>query len=338
MERNIFYVYIYLDPRKPGSFDYVEFYFDLEPFYVGKGHGVQWLVHLGVDQYKTYKSYKLNKIRKIQSLGLEPKIIKYKENLTEQEAFDLEKKLIKAIGRLDLGLGPLTNLTDGGEGFSNPSEEIRQKIAEKLRGRTKENDPSVARMAEKLRGRTKETHPSIARGAEKKRGRTKENDPSVARAAEKKRGRTKETHPGVARMAEKMKVVRIGRTKENDPGVARMAEKKTGRTKENDPSVARMAEKMKGRTKENDLGKASMAEKMKIIMKGNKNGRRKMSVQKNCKHYGFKIISKRNDEFPQRQKFDTFEKEWCKISDESGQIGEKEFGSKLNCDDCKIGG
>jgi hypothetical protein len=30
--------------------------------------------------------------------------------------------------------------------------------AEKLRGRTKENDPSVARSAEKLRGRTKSTH------------------------------------------------------------------------------------------------------------------------------------------------------------------------------------
>jgi len=30
-----------------------------------------------------------------ESLGLEPKIIKYKENLPEQEAFDLEKKLIR---------------------------------------------------------------------------------------------------------------------------------------------------------------------------------------------------------------------------------------------------
>lgn len=39
--------------------------------------------------------------------------------------------------------------------------------AEKMRGRTKFNDPSVALMADKKRGRTKETHPYIALAAEK---------------------------------------------------------------------------------------------------------------------------------------------------------------------------
>jgi hypothetical protein len=34
---NSFYVYIYLDPRKPGKFHYGEYCFDYEPFYVGKG-------------------------------------------------------------------------------------------------------------------------------------------------------------------------------------------------------------------------------------------------------------------------------------------------------------
>jgi len=92
---NIFYVYVYLDSIKPGSYDYGEFHFDFEPFYVGKGKGVRWLNHLRWAENKINNSYKLNKIRKIQSLGLEPKIIKYKENLTEEEAFDLEKKLIK---------------------------------------------------------------------------------------------------------------------------------------------------------------------------------------------------------------------------------------------------
>ena len=32
-----FYVYIYLDPRKPGSFMYNNLEFNFEPFYVGKG-------------------------------------------------------------------------------------------------------------------------------------------------------------------------------------------------------------------------------------------------------------------------------------------------------------
>jgi hypothetical protein len=37
---------------------------------------------------------------------------------SENFAIDLEKDLIKKIGRKDLGLGPLTNMTDGGDGMS----------------------------------------------------------------------------------------------------------------------------------------------------------------------------------------------------------------------------
>jgi len=212
-----FYTYVYLDPRKPGRFDYDEFHFDFEPFYVGKGKGNQWLLHLQAAKNKFYKGYRINKIRKIQSLDLEPKIIKYEENLTEQEAFSLEKKLIKAIGRFDLGQGPLTNLTDGGEGISNPSRETRQKIAEKKRGKsrgTKADTPWIARAAEKHKIRmTGDNNPSKLMEVRKKiskshMGKTKENDPGKARAAEKMKiimkGRTKETHPGVARMSVKM--------------------------------------------------------------------------------------------------------------------------------------
>jgi len=48
-------------------------------------------------------------------LGEIPKI-KVRENLSEDEAFTVEVALIAAIGRQDLGRGPLLNLTDGGEG------------------------------------------------------------------------------------------------------------------------------------------------------------------------------------------------------------------------------
>ena len=34
------------------------------------------------------------------------------ENISYQEALDLEKNLIKTIGRKDLGLGPIVNMTD----------------------------------------------------------------------------------------------------------------------------------------------------------------------------------------------------------------------------------
>lgn len=36
-----YYVYVYLDPRKPGSFDYGEFHFDHEPF--------MWVREVGVN-------------------------------------------------------------------------------------------------------------------------------------------------------------------------------------------------------------------------------------------------------------------------------------------------
>jgi hypothetical protein len=41
------------------------------------------------------------------------------ESLTKQEAIDIEHELIKTLGRLDLGTGPLVNKTDGKEGVLN---------------------------------------------------------------------------------------------------------------------------------------------------------------------------------------------------------------------------
>ena len=52
----------------------------------------------------------------------------------ESDAFEKEKELIKKYGRKDLGLGTLVNLTDGGEGMENPSEETRRKLSESRTG------------------------------------------------------------------------------------------------------------------------------------------------------------------------------------------------------------
>ena len=46
------------------------------------------------------------------------RIVMIKVNLTEEDAFSLEKSQIKEYGRIDNGTGCLRNLTDGGEGPS----------------------------------------------------------------------------------------------------------------------------------------------------------------------------------------------------------------------------
>lgn len=157
MNESKFYVYAYLDPRKSGNFIYGEYVFDFEPFYIGKGYKNRCNEHLRESSLKE-SSFKNNKIKKILSLGLAPIILKISVNIFEHDAFDLEKKLIRIIGRYDLGCGPLTNLTDGGDGITGlikstehrhnlsvsslgkkMSKEARKKISDSLIGKVGRN-------------------------------------------------------------------------------------------------------------------------------------------------------------------------------------------------------
>jgi len=112
---NSFYVYAYLDPRKPGNFSYSGFEFDYEPFYIGKGRGSRINRHLNIN--KEFNNIKKNKINKIIQFGKRPILIKIKENLSNQESLQLEIKLINIIGRITRKTGPLTNFTMGGETY-----------------------------------------------------------------------------------------------------------------------------------------------------------------------------------------------------------------------------
>jgi NUMOD3 motif len=137
-----FYTYIYLNPLKSGNYTYKGFVtFFYEPFYVGKGFGNRIYKHLKETEEGTDNLHKYRTIQKIRRSGKEPIVIKITENLDEKCAHCFEKFLIKLIGRDDLDLGPLLNLTDGGEGSVNMSEEVKKRIGKIQRGRvhTKEH-------------------------------------------------------------------------------------------------------------------------------------------------------------------------------------------------------
>ena len=115
-----FYVYIY--------------YTNSIPFYVGKGCNGRVYQHL---YGKGRNKHLVNKIRKIQKeTGKDPEIRFFMTNISESLAFDLERYLIRFFGRKDKGLGPLLNLTDGGDGVSGYicTEDDRRGRSERARG------------------------------------------------------------------------------------------------------------------------------------------------------------------------------------------------------------
>lgn len=141
----IYYNYVYLDPRKPGKYIYDDYVFDYEPFYVGKGKNERKHEHveyiLSHDNFKN--TCKNNIIKAILSVNLEPIIIEYYSNLTEQEAFDNEIKMIRIIGTSrrisshdEIRKGPLANRQAGGLGgaihWTDEARANRSKISRKI--------------------------------------------------------------------------------------------------------------------------------------------------------------------------------------------------------------
>lgn len=117
-----YYVYAYLDPRKKSNYDYDIVCFSHEPFYIGRGTRERYKAHLQSAIKKEnipVRNAKLNKIKKLIRLHKEPIIQIVKDHLSFEDANKLEISLIKKIGRINgrRKQGPLTNLTDGGEGL-----------------------------------------------------------------------------------------------------------------------------------------------------------------------------------------------------------------------------
>jgi len=112
-----YYIYAYLNPLKKGIYQYEEYHFNNEPFYIGKGKARRAYFHLTYVKRRITNKFNhvfLNTIRKILINNKEPEIVLIFSNLTEETAYGLEREIIKEIG-----LNNLTNIFEGGRGGRN---------------------------------------------------------------------------------------------------------------------------------------------------------------------------------------------------------------------------
>jgi hypothetical protein len=134
---NDYYVYAFLRENR------------YSPYYIGKGRGRRYIRKEG---------------RCVHPPTDKERIVKIKENLTEEEAFDLEVILIKQWG------DNLYNQTEGGDGVSGykHSEESKQKMRNFQKGRLKSPEHK-RKISEAMKGKTKSVD-HIQKIADSKRG------------------------------------------------------------------------------------------------------------------------------------------------------------------------
>jgi hypothetical protein len=139
MNTKTHYVYIYCDPRKKGVFIYddIDYVFNYEPFYVGEGKGYRYKRHItNYEMEWNYNTIKNGKIKSILNEGydLSKYVVFYKEKIDKIEALEIEIFLIEKMGRLNKNNGILSNLTDGGDGWSGAVSPFKGKTYDEIHG------------------------------------------------------------------------------------------------------------------------------------------------------------------------------------------------------------
>lgn len=139
------YTYVYRDPSRMNAKGVPE------EIYVGKGKGKRAYYHLTRKDMHPL----VQRLQKMKRNGIIPDI-EIIPALDHEHALFMEVCLIEVFGRKDLGLGPLLNLTDGGEGCANMSPESRKIAGEKISAATKgrkQTAEHTARISETLTGK-----------------------------------------------------------------------------------------------------------------------------------------------------------------------------------------
>lgn len=98
-----------------------------KPFYIGIGSDE---LYERADSNKSRNKHWTHVINKVQY-----RIEIILDDLTWEEACKKEQEFILLYGRKDLGTGILVNMTNGGEGLTNPGEELRQHMSNLKKGR-----------------------------------------------------------------------------------------------------------------------------------------------------------------------------------------------------------
>jgi hypothetical protein len=115
-----------MDPRKPGKYTYdgLDICFLYEPFYIGSGKNYRYKDHLSNYELNNEKRIKHNRIKNIKiknilSENLKPIIEILNNSIEEGFSREIEINLIDKIGRIVKKDGPLSNISDGGNGGNN---------------------------------------------------------------------------------------------------------------------------------------------------------------------------------------------------------------------------
>jgi len=116
-----------------------------QPFYIGIGKTEKRAYENGNRRTNYWK-------RIVQKHGYKVQIML--DDLTWEEACEIERYLIRFYGRADLGLGTLVNLTDGGDGTLGRvySEETKAKMSAAATGK-KQSEEHIAKLTAVRKGK-----------------------------------------------------------------------------------------------------------------------------------------------------------------------------------------